>query len=82
MKANTKKAVDFRSRAATFTAETEGASGSERAKVILEKRSRPRLPSTLEGSAPLGYSDVGFFFVSVFFLAMMFRIGVRLHVLS
>src|SRR5258708_1105411 len=82
MKANTKKAVDFPSRSATLAAETEGASGSERAKVVLEKHSRPRLPSTLEGSAALSYADIGFFFVSVFFLAMMFRIGVRLHVLN
>jgi len=82
MKANTKKAVDFPSRASTLAAETDGASGSERAKVVLEKRRRPRLPSTLEGSAALSYADIGFFFVFVFFLAMMFRIGVHLHVLS
>ena len=82
MKANTRKAVDFPSRAATLTAETEGASGSERAKVVLEKRPRPRLPSKPEGSSTLSYADIGFFFVSVFFLAMMFRIGVRLHVLN
>jgi hypothetical protein len=30
----------------------------------------------------LSYADIGFFFVFVFFLAMMFRIGVRLHVIS
>jgi membrane protease YdiL (CAAX protease family) len=82
MKANTKKAVDFPSRAATFAAETEGASDSERGKVVVEKRPRRRLPSTLEGSAALKYADVGFFFVIVFFLAMMLRIGVHLHVLS
>ncbi len=82
MKANTKKAVDFPSRAATLAAETEGASGSERAKAVLEKRSRPRLLSTLEGRTALSYADIGFFFVFVFFLAMMFRIGVHLHVLS
>ena len=29
----------------------------------------------------MGYADVGFFFVFVFFLAMTFRIGVHLHVL-
>ncbi len=82
MKANEKKAVDFHSRAATLAAETDGTSGSERAKVVVEKRPRTRLPSTLEGSAALSYADIGFFFVFVFFLAMMFRIGVRLHVLS
>lgn len=82
MRANTKKAVDVPSQAATLTAETEGASGAERASVVLEKRPRPRLPSTLEGSAPLSYADIGLFFVSVFFLAMMFRIGVHLHALS
>src|SRR5207253_2137804 len=82
MKANTKKAVDFPSRATTLVAETEGSSGSERAKVVVEKRPRPRLPSTLEGSATLSYADIGFFFVFVFFLAMMLRIGVHLHMLS
>src|SRR5216684_7863765 len=82
MKANTKQAVDFPSQAATLAAETEGVSGSERAKVVVEKRPRSRLPSTLIGSATLSYGDIGFFFVSVFFLAMMFRIGVHLHVLS
>jgi membrane protease YdiL (CAAX protease family) len=30
----------------------------------------------------LSYADIGFFFVFVFFIAMMFRIGVHLHVLS
>jgi membrane protease YdiL (CAAX protease family) len=82
MKTNTKGVVDLLSRSATFTAETEEASGSERAKVDFEKRPRPRLPSALEGSAALGYADIGYFFVSVFFLATMFRIGVRVHVLS
>ena len=82
MKATTKKAVDCSSRAATLAAETDGTSGPEQAKVVLEKRPRSRLPSALEGSAPLSYADIGFFFVSVFFLAMMFRIGVHLHVLS
>jgi membrane protease YdiL (CAAX protease family) len=82
MKANTKKAVDCSSRAATLAAETDGASGSEGAKVVLEKRPRSRLPSTLEGSAALSYADIGFFFVFVFFLAMMFRIGVHLRLLS
>ncbi len=66
MKANTKKAVNFPSRAATLAAETDVASGSERAKVVLEKRLRPRLPSTLEGGAALSYADIGFFFVFVF----------------
>ena len=82
MKANTKKALDCFSRAATLAAETDGTSGSERAKVVLEKRPPSRLPSTLEGSAALSYADIGFFFVFVFFLAMMFRIGVHLHGLS
>ena len=81
MKADTKKAVDFPSRAATLAAETRGAGRSYRARIVVEKRSRRRLPSTLEGSAALSYADIGFFFVSVFFLAMIFRIGVRLHVL-
>jgi membrane protease YdiL (CAAX protease family) len=81
MKANTKKAMDCSSRAVTLAAETDGTSGSEQAMVALEKRPRPRLPSTLEGSAALSYADIGFFFIFVFFLAMIFRIGVRLHVL-
>src|SRR5713101_3871901 len=82
MKANAKKATDFPSRAATFIAETEGASDSERGKVVVEKRPHRMLASTLEGSAALSYADIGFFFVFVFFLAMMLRIGVHLHVLS
>lgn len=82
MKASAKKAVDFHSRAATLAAKTGGTTGSERAKIVVEKRLRTRLPSTLEGSAALSYADIGFFFVFVFFLAMMFRIGVHLHVLS
>jgi membrane protease YdiL (CAAX protease family) len=82
MKANTKKAMDCSSRAVALAAETDGTSGSEQAKVVLEKCPRFRLPSTLEGSAALSYADIGFFFVFVFFLAMMFRIGVHLHLLS
>ena len=82
MKANARKATDFPSRTATFIAETEGASDSERGKVVVEKRPRRMLPSTLERSAALRYADVGFFFVLVFFLAMMLRIGVQLHVVS
>src|SRR5713101_4120472 len=82
MKVTTKKAVDCSSRAATLPAETDGTSGPEQAKVVLEKRPRSRLPSTLEASAALSYADIGFFFVVVFFLAMMFRIGVHLHLLS
>src|SRR6266851_4861832 len=82
MEANARKATDFPSRAATSIAEIEGASDSERGKVVVEKRPRRMLPSTLEGSAALSYADIGFFFVFVFFLAMMLRIGVRLHVLS
>jgi membrane protease YdiL (CAAX protease family) len=81
MKATTKKALDCSWRAATLAAETDG-TGSEQAKVVLEKRPRPKVPSTLEGSAALSYADIGFFFVAVFFLAMMFRIGVHLHLLS
>jgi len=82
MKANTKKAVDFPSRAASLSAETGETSGSQRAKVVVDKHPRARLPSTLEGSAALSYADIGYFFVFVFFLATMLRIGVRLHVLS
>src|SRR5579859_260399 len=82
MKATTKKGMDCSSRAVTLAAETDGASGSEQAKVVLEKRRRSKLPSTLEGSAALSYADIGFFFVFVFFLAMMFRIGVHLQALS
>src|SRR5258708_12391123 len=82
MKADTKKAVDFPSRAATLAAETGGAGRFDRARIVVEKHSRRRLPSTVEGSAALSYADIGFFFVSVFFLAMIFRIGVRLHVLN
>jgi len=82
MKADTKKAVDFPSRAARLAAETGGAARSDRARIVVKKRPRLRLPSTLEGSAALSYADIGFFFVSVFFLAMIFRIGVRLHVLN
>lgn len=82
MKANTKKAMDCSSHAGTLAAETDGTSGSAQAKVVLEKRPRSRLPSTLEASAALSYADIGFFFIFVFFLAMMFRIGVHLHVLS
>src|SRR5467141_5330232 len=82
MNAKTKQAADSHSRAATPAAEIEGVSGSERAKVVLEKRPRQTLPSTLEGSAALSYADIGLFFVFVFFLAMMFRIGVHLHGLS
>ena len=82
MKANTKKAVEFPSRAVNLAAETEGAGGSELAKVCVEKRPRLRLPSTLEGSAALNYADIGFFFAVVLCLAMMFRIGVHVHLLS
>ena len=82
MKANTKKALDCSWRAATLAAETDRTNGSEQAKVVLEKRPRPKVPSTLEGGAALSYADVGFFFVAVVFLAMMFRIGVQLHVVS
>lgn len=82
MKVTTKKAVDCSSRAATPAAETDGTRGLEQAKVVLKKRPRSRLPSTLEGSAALSYADISFFFVVVFFLAMMFRIGVHLHLLS
>src|SRR5258707_2358461 len=82
MRANTRKVVNFHSRAATVAAETEGGRGSEQANASVKDRPRRRLPSTLEGSAALSYADIGFFFVSVFFLAMIFRIGVRLHVLN
>ena len=82
MKASTEKAVDFPSRTPALAAETNGASGPERAKVSVENRPGRRLPSALEGSSVLGYADISFFFVVVFFLAMMFRIGVHLRVLS
>jgi hypothetical protein len=82
MKVTTKKTADCSPRATTLAAETDGTSGPERAKVVLEKHTRSRLPSTLEGSAALSYADIGFFFFFVFFLAMMCRIGVRLQVLS
>lgn len=81
MNANTKKTVEFSPRAA-LAAETEGPSGSERAKVTIDERPRRKLPSTLEVSVALSYADIGFFFVAAFFLAMMFRIGVHLHLLS
>lgn len=81
MKANAKKATGFPARAANFTAEIEGASDPERGKVAVGKRPRRMFPSTLEGSAALSYADVGFFFVFVFFLAMMLRMGVHVHVL-
>ena len=82
MKANTKKAADFRSRAAAFIAETGTASGPDRASDGFEKCPRRRLPSTHEGSAALTYADTCLFFGAVLFLAMMFRIGVHLPVLS
>ena len=69
-------------RAETLAPETDGTRGSEQVEVILEKSPRSRLPSALEGSAALSYADIGFFFVFVFFLAMMFRIGVYLQLLS
>jgi len=81
MNANRKKTVVFSPRAA-LVAETEGTSGCERPKVTVEERPRRKLPSTLEVSAALSYADIGFFFVADFFLAMMFRIGVHLHLLS
>lgn len=82
MNANTKKAAEVSTRVATLAAETEGKSGSDRAKVTVEGRPRWMHQSTIEGSAALSYADVGLFFVFVFFLAMMLRIGVHLHVLS
>lgn len=82
MKEDTKKVVDFPPRAGTLVGETGAAGRSDRAKILIEKCPGWRPSSTLEGSATLSYADIGFFFVSVFFLAMMFRIGVHLHVLS
>jgi membrane protease YdiL (CAAX protease family) len=82
MKAKTKEAMGCFVRTITIAAETDGTSSSEQAKVVLEIRPRLRPPSTLEGSAALSYTDIGLFFVFVFFLAMMFRIGVHLHALS
>jgi membrane protease YdiL (CAAX protease family) len=81
MNANSKKGVGYPSQAGTLAAETAPAKSLERGEVALKKR-RARLSSTLEGSATLTYADVGLFFVSVFVLAVIFRIGVHLHVLS
>jgi membrane protease YdiL (CAAX protease family) len=82
MKANTKKEMDCSSRTVVLAAETDRTSSSEQAKVVLEKRGCLRLPCMLEGSAAWSDTDIGFFFVFVFFLAMMFRIGIHLHALS
>jgi membrane protease YdiL (CAAX protease family) len=41
-----------------------------------------KLPPSLEASAPWGYADAALFFVAVFFLAVIFRLGVHLHLLS
>ena len=82
MKVDIKKAMDFPSRAATFFAETDGASGSARGKDVYGKNLRLSLLSTLEGIAALNHADIGFIFVFVFYLAMMFYIGVHLHELS
>jgi hypothetical protein len=45
-------------------------------------KSRTGISSTLEGGSPLGYADVGLFFVLVFFLASLFRFGVHFHILD
>src|SRR6266446_2926368 len=82
MRANTRKVVDFHSRAATPAAETEGGSGSEQANASVEGAPPPEASVYLEGRAALSYADTGFFFVAVFFLAMMFRIGVHLNVFN
>jgi hypothetical protein len=82
MKVDIKKAMDFPSRAPTLFAETDGETGSARGKVVYRKHLRLSLLSTLEGRAALNRVDIGFFFVFVFFLAMMFCIGVHLHELS
>lgn len=48
--------------------------------------SKPRLragtSSKFDGGAPLGYADVGLFFVFVFLLASLFRFGVHFHILD
>jgi membrane protease YdiL (CAAX protease family) len=55
---------------------------SEAGTLAFKERRRSKLPPTLEGSAALNYADVGLFFVSVFLLAVAFRIGVHLRALS
>jgi membrane protease YdiL (CAAX protease family) len=78
MKSNTTR-VDYPRRAASLARETKQASSVEGVKVVPDKHRRSKLPSTLEGSAALGYADVGLFFVSVYFLAVIFRVGVHAH---
>jgi|SRR5579883_734941 membrane protease YdiL (CAAX protease family) len=49
---------------------------------ILKPKFRGGISSTFERGAPLGYADVGLFFVFVFFLASLFRFGVHFHILD
>lgn len=49
---------------------------------FLRPRSRAGISSTFDGGTPLGFADVGLFFVFVFFLASLFRFGVRFHILD
>lgn len=66
MNTNSKNGVGYPSQAGTLA---------------FKERRRPKLPSALDGSAALSYADIGLFSVSVFLLAVVFRIGVHLHVL-
>jgi membrane protease YdiL (CAAX protease family) len=52
-----------------------------RARVLHSKPGRG-LPSTLERSAGLSYADVGLFFVSVFFAAVVIRVAVHFRILN
>jgi membrane protease YdiL (CAAX protease family) len=49
---------------------------------FLKPKSRAGISSTFERGTPLGFADVGLFFVVVFFLASLFRFGVRFHILD
>jgi membrane protease YdiL (CAAX protease family) len=49
---------------------------------FLKLKSRGGISSTFERGTPLGYADVGLFFVFVFFLAALFRFGVHFHILE
>jgi len=49
---------------------------------LFHPKPRQSVASTLEGRSPLGYADVGLFFVFVFFLASFFRLGVHFRMLD
>lgn len=59
---------------------------TERNSLSREHLSQPKpghgLPSTHDGRTPLGYADVGLFFVFVFFIAAFIRVGVHFHILN